>query len=125
MFCLFVALLGFILNVTLIDQGKVAHYVCSCIACCGAFAAFPLLLSWLTNNVGGHTKKATAIGFVIGIGQIGGIIMPLVRLLLNKQLFFFLFRCMMTTLSIHNVAILFVLEYYHLAWFVPLFYVSV
>jgi hypothetical protein len=83
MFCLFVALLGVILMATLINQGKVASYVGSCIACCGAFAAFPLLLSWLTNNVGGHTKKSIAIGFIIGIGQIGGVIMPLVRLLLN------------------------------------------
>lgn len=83
MFCLSVALLGVILMLTLIDQGKVAVYVGSSIACCGAFAAFPLILSWLSNNIGGNTKKSIAIGFVIGIGQTGGVIMPLVRLLLN------------------------------------------
>ncbi len=82
MICLSVALLGFILILTLIDQGKVALYVSTCIACCGLFSAYPLILSWLTNNVCGHTKKPIAIGFTIGISQIGGIISPLVRLLL-------------------------------------------
>jgi len=83
MWCLFVALLGFILMLTLIDRGKAAVYVSSCIACCGIFSALPLLLSWLTNNVSGHTKRSITIGFVMSIGQIGGIIFPLVRLLLN------------------------------------------
>jgi hypothetical protein len=80
--CLSVALLGFILMLTLIDQGQAALYVSSCIACCSSFSAFPLILSWLTNNVGGHTKKPIAIGFVLGLSHIGGIILPLVRLLL-------------------------------------------
>jgi hypothetical protein len=82
MFCLIVALLGFILMLTLIDRGKATLYVSSCIACCGIFSAIPLLLSWLTNNIGGQTKRSIAIGFVLGIGQIDGIILPLVRLLL-------------------------------------------
>jgi hypothetical protein len=81
MFCLFVGLLGFILMVILTD--KAALYVSSCIACCGVFSAFPLLLSWLTKNVGGHTKKSIAIGFFIGIGQIGGVVLPIVRLILH------------------------------------------
>jgi hypothetical protein len=82
MWCLFVGLLGFILMITLIDRGKAAVYVSSCIACCGIFSALPLLLSWLTNNVSGHTKRSITIGFVMSIGQIGGIIFPLVRMLL-------------------------------------------
>jgi cyanate permease len=83
-FCLSVALVGFILMITLFDRGNVAIYVSTCIACCGTFSAFPLLLSWLTNNVGGHTKRAMAVGFLISIGQIGGILAPQVRLLLLK-----------------------------------------
>ncbi|CAF1589990.1 unnamed protein product [Didymodactylos carnosus] len=77
-FCLLVALFGFILMLTLFNQGKVAVYASSIVACCGVLAAFPLLLSWLTNNVGGHTKRAMAISFVWGIGQIGGIAIPLI-----------------------------------------------
>lgn len=79
-FFLGVALIGLILMITLFNAHKVVVYVSTCIACCGAFSAFPLLLSWLTNNVGGHTKRAMAIGIVIGIGQIGGVLAPKVRL---------------------------------------------
>ncbi len=90
-FSLSVALLGFILMLTLINQGKVALYFSICITCSGIFSALPSLLSWLTNNVGGHTKRSIAIGFVVGLGQIGGIISPFVRLLLllliNNNLF--------------------------------------
>jgi FtsH-binding integral membrane protein len=82
MFSLCVALLGFILMLTLHDRGKGALYVSICITCCGIFSALPLLLSWLTNNIDGHTKKSIAIAFVLALGQIGAIILPLVRLLL-------------------------------------------
>jgi sugar phosphate permease len=90
-FCLAVGLLGFILLLALFNQGKTALFVSTCIACCGTFAACPLVLSWLTNNVGGHTKRATAVGFVVCIGQIGGIVAPQVRLSVQyqSQQFFF------------------------------------
>ncbi len=78
-FCFLIALLGFILLVTLNGQGKAALYVSNCIACSGVFSGIPLLLSWMTNNIGGHTKRFIAIGFVIAVGQIGGIIWPFVR----------------------------------------------
>ncbi len=78
-FCFFVAVLGFILMCTLNEKGKAALYVSNCIACCGVFSGLPLLLSWITNNIGGHTKRFIAIGLVMGVGQIGGIIIPLVR----------------------------------------------
>jgi cyanate permease len=80
-FCLTVGLLGFILLLTLFDQGKVTIYITTTIGFCGSISALSLILSWLTNNVGGHTKRAMAISFVIGIAQIGGIVTPLVRLL--------------------------------------------
>lgn len=78
-FCLSIGLFGFILMLTLFDKGKVAIYVSTTIALCGILSAFPLLLSWVTNNVGGHTKRAMAINFVVGMAQIGGMVIPLVR----------------------------------------------
>ena len=45
MFCLSVALLGFVLLLTLVDGGKVSLYVSSCVTCCGVFSALPVLLS--------------------------------------------------------------------------------
>ncbi|CAF1100666.1 unnamed protein product [Adineta steineri] len=71
------ALLGFILTITLNSQSHTALYISSCITCCGVFSAFPVLLSWATKNVDGHTKKPVTLSFIIGIGQLGGIILPL------------------------------------------------
>jgi hypothetical protein len=74
------ALLGFILMISLIDYNKWATYASTCIATGGTFGALTILLSWLTNNVGGHTKRVMAIGFVMSMGQIGGIVMPQVTM---------------------------------------------
>ena len=79
MFCLFVTLVGFILMIILNGQNQAGAYVGKCIACCGSFAAYPLILSWMTNNISGHTKRSMAVVCTVGIGQIGGFIMPFVR----------------------------------------------
>ncbi|CAF3747766.1 unnamed protein product [Rotaria sp. Silwood1] len=71
-FFLFIALIGFILMIILFDQNKVAMYISSCIACSGIYGAFPLLLSWFTINIGGHTKRALAVCCFMAIGQLGG-----------------------------------------------------
>jgi cyanate permease len=84
-FCLSIALLGFILMITLFNKGNIVIYISTSIAFSGTISTFPLLLAWLTNNVGGHTKRAMAIGFLIGIGQIGGVLAPQVRLLFMKS----------------------------------------
>ncbi|CAF3141354.1 unnamed protein product [Rotaria sp. Silwood2] len=76
--CFLVVLLGFILILTLPGQSKVTIIISTTVVCCGIFSALPLLLSWLTNNVGGHTKRSMAISLVMGIGQIGGIFQPLI-----------------------------------------------
>ncbi|CAF4573877.1 unnamed protein product, partial [Rotaria sp. Silwood2] len=55
-----------------------AIYMSISVAFCGVFSAYPLLLSWLTNNVGGHTKRAMAVSLVLGIAQFGGIATPLI-----------------------------------------------
>ncbi|CAF3389235.1 unnamed protein product [Rotaria socialis] len=75
-FFLCLGLLGFILMITLEERGKLVMYVSVCIACCGTFSALSILWSWLTNNVGGNTKRTVAVGMMSGIGQIGAIIQP-------------------------------------------------
>jgi predicted MFS family arabinose efflux permease len=78
-FFLCFALLGFALMINLADRVKIATYIGLCIACCGTFSAVPILLSWLTNNVGGNTKRTIAVGMMLGIGQIGGVVEPQVK----------------------------------------------
>ncbi|CAF4327804.1 unnamed protein product [Rotaria magnacalcarata] len=38
------------------------------------YTAFPIALSWLTKNVGGHTKRAMAICCVHAVDHLGGVL---------------------------------------------------
>lgn len=77
-FTLIICVFGFVLLAIFPTEKKVILYVGTCMVSSGCRAAFPILMSWLTKNVGGHTKRAMAVGFTMGIGQIGGIVAPLV-----------------------------------------------
>ncbi|CAF3471020.1 unnamed protein product [Rotaria socialis] len=68
--------IGFLLMAVVEEKSKIVMYFCMTVACCGTFASFPILLSWVTINVGGHTKRALAVGFVSGFGKVGGILAP-------------------------------------------------
>ncbi|CAF1946772.1 unnamed protein product [Rotaria magnacalcarata] len=72
--CFFISLIGFIILAFVGDQSKTAIYVSSCIVCCGMYTAFPIALSWLTKNVGGHTKRAMAICCVHAVDHLGGVL---------------------------------------------------
>ncbi|KAG2222459.1 hypothetical protein INT45_013372 [Circinella minor] len=70
----FIGMIGYILLITLREQGAAAKYVAATISCCGAFPLIPLSAAWNSNNTGGHTKRAVSIAFVAGIGNLGGIL---------------------------------------------------
>ncbi|KAI7855578.1 major facilitator superfamily domain-containing protein [Circinella umbellata] len=70
----FIGMVGYILLITLREQGAAAKYVAATIACCGAFPLIPLSAAWNSNNTGGHTKRAVSIAFVAGVGNLGGIL---------------------------------------------------
>ncbi|CAF4610191.1 unnamed protein product [Rotaria sp. Silwood1] len=78
-----ISTIGFLLMAYWGEQYKEAMFISIIIACCGTFAAFPILLSWLTINVGGHTKRALAVGFMTGFGKLGGILAPVVTLFIT------------------------------------------
>ncbi|GAA5812716.1 hypothetical protein MFLAVUS_006174 [Mucor flavus] len=66
--------LGYALLIGLKDKGPAGRYVASIITVVGVFGHVPPMLSWFTNNIGGHTKRGVAIALIISIGNIGGII---------------------------------------------------
>ena len=41
---------------------------------CGAYVTQPIVMVWVSNNMGGHYKRAAGSAFQIGLGNIGGII---------------------------------------------------
>lgn len=42
-------------------------------ACSGVYSTVPCLISWVSNNVGGDTKRGVVLAMMIGIGNLGGI----------------------------------------------------
>ncbi|KAF9969751.1 hypothetical protein BGZ73_007748 [Actinomortierella ambigua] len=76
-FCIiptWVGSLGYILLIVCRDQSPAVRYVCLTITTCGVFSSAPAMFSWFSSNFGGHTKKAVAIGMIVSIGCIGGVL---------------------------------------------------
>ncbi|CAF0831865.1 unnamed protein product [Adineta steineri] len=71
---LLIGIIGYILLITLTKYGSTALYIATCITCVGTYSPIPLIMSWFTNNIGGHTKRAVATAFIIGFGNISGIV---------------------------------------------------
>lgn len=48
-------------------------YFALCLACVGFYPIPPTLSAWLISNMAPQSKRATAIGYFVGLGNIGGI----------------------------------------------------
>ncbi|TCD62573.1 hypothetical protein EIP91_006723 [Steccherinum ochraceum] len=44
------------------------------LAACGTFSAMPVVLCWFTTNLAGHRRRAIAIAWQVGFGNVGGIV---------------------------------------------------
>jgi nitrate/nitrite transporter NarK len=77
---LLIGIIGYILLITLTQYSATVLYIATCITCVGTYSTIPLIMSWFTNNIGGHTKRAVATGFIIGFGNISGIVVGQVSL---------------------------------------------
>ena len=62
------------LLIVLRNSSSAARYVAAIITVTGAFAESPPKTSWFSNNFGGQTKRAVALGLIIAIGNIGGVL---------------------------------------------------
>ncbi|KAK9761586.1 hypothetical protein K7432_013417 [Basidiobolus ranarum] len=69
---LFVGMIGYMLLILLKDQGATALYISAVITTIGVFANIPIMVSWHTNNIGGHTKRGIASALIIAFSNIGG-----------------------------------------------------
>jgi predicted MFS family arabinose efflux permease len=71
---LLIGIVGYILLITLTKYSSSILYIATCITCVGTYSTIPLIMSWFTNNIGGHTKRALTTGFITGFGNISGIV---------------------------------------------------
>ncbi|KAF9354938.1 hypothetical protein BGX26_007190 [Mortierella sp. AD094] len=68
------AAIGYILLILTRELSIAAKYVSLVICTCGVYSFTPIMLSWPSSNIGGHTKKGVAIASIISFSQVGGII---------------------------------------------------
>ncbi|KAF9167637.1 hypothetical protein DFQ26_003793 [Actinomortierella ambigua] len=65
--CVLAALVGYILLIFIPESDLVGRYLSLTLCTSGVYACLPVLLSWPSSNVGGHTKRNVTIGTVISI----------------------------------------------------------
>lgn len=58
----------------LVSTNTNVQYAGLFLAASGVYPLIPLIISWTANNSGGSTKKATATGIIISVGNAGGIV---------------------------------------------------
>ncbi|KAF8939303.1 major facilitator superfamily domain-containing protein [Dissophora ornata] len=71
-FSTIVAAVGYMLLIILREYSVAARYVSLVICTCGVYSFVPVMLSWPSSNIGGHTKKGVALAIIISFVQIGG-----------------------------------------------------
>ena len=71
----FILIIGLALLITLHGPAHFsAEYAGICLVSMGAFAAGPSILCWYLMNLEGHTQRSIGSAWVIGFGNIGGIV---------------------------------------------------
>ncbi|KAF4599269.1 hypothetical protein EYR40_006361 [Pleurotus pulmonarius] len=71
--CALVSMVGYIVLYTTSTPGS--GYAGCIIAAVGVFPTVPVDLAWIGGNVGGTLKRGVAIAMVIGMGNLGGILL--------------------------------------------------
>ncbi|CAF3827115.1 unnamed protein product [Rotaria sp. Silwood1] len=77
-FFIIIAGVSFALMAIFDRVSSVAVYISGCCACTGKYSAYALLIAWLAKNLSGRIRRSLAVAFVVGLGQIGGAILPFI-----------------------------------------------
>lgn len=72
-FATIVSVIGFALTIGATHRPLVRYGGCFMLAS-GLYTAMPILICWVSLNFSGHTRKSVGTAFVIGFGNIGGIV---------------------------------------------------
>lgn len=67
------SIIGYVVSITVdVNQNPAGTYVGMVFAAIGCYTAFPTLVTWHSNNLAGHSKRAVGMAMQIGIGNLGG-----------------------------------------------------
>lgn len=70
--CAFVGIVGFVM--LLATTNPVVQYVGTFLGACGIYPSVSLTIAWVANNVEGVYKRGIVLGFVIGWGNLNGVV---------------------------------------------------
>jgi len=69
-----VGIIGYAILLNLVRVPVGVRYMAAFFITTGGFMAQPVTIAWLSNQMGGHYKRAVGSAFQIGFGNMGGII---------------------------------------------------
>jgi len=70
-----VCITGVIVLLTVYDKQRISvQYFALFLVIAGTYGAAPIIISWFTNNLGGHHRRSIGSAFQIGLGNVAGII---------------------------------------------------
>ncbi|KAF9924827.1 hypothetical protein BGZ65_008124 [Modicella reniformis] len=69
-----IACLGYILLIVTRNSSTIVRYICLTITASGNFSTLPPMVSWVSSNIGGHTKRGVATAIIISFANSGGAI---------------------------------------------------
>lgn len=69
-----ISTIGYVILLTQKQAPVGAKYFALYLVVIGAYVAQPVVLVWVTNNMGGHYKRSISSAMQVGFGNIGGII---------------------------------------------------
>lgn len=67
-------LTGFLLLMLLPHTNTAGNYVATCMVVIATYSTVGVKVTWFNNNYGGLTRRATASGIIVAVGNIGGVI---------------------------------------------------
>ncbi|KAL7268603.1 hypothetical protein RUND412_008765 [Rhizina undulata] len=68
-----VGIIGYILQIAVPHTNLPVKYFSTFLSAVGIYAASGLNIPWLSNNIRGHSRRATASGIQVAVGQLGGV----------------------------------------------------
>jgi MFS family permease len=71
--CIFIAIAGIAILMTVHDNIDL-EYAALFLSCMGTYSAMPIMVCWFNMNLSGHRRRSVGSAWMVGFGNIGGII---------------------------------------------------
>ncbi|KAL9115556.1 MAG: hypothetical protein Q9187_007290 [Circinaria calcarea] len=101
--CFIIAIIGCVL-LFMIHTPRSVQYGCVFLYAIGLSCAIPLVVCWITMNLSGHRRRSVGTGFIIGIGDAGGLLATFSFLATDAPEYRFGYKLSMSLLAVSMLA---------------------